>query len=398
MARRSQRSIITPEHFIVAPEILGLPLASPTRRAIAMGIDLLLVAILVKAGAVFLALVAAVLLFRISASGRKTGFIKSSVRTLLRVFGAIFLFIVILNAWRIAKRHINHAVDDESDVVSAQLDTNGSGDLNLNFTPRQAASLAGTLLTLRRSDDSTEVAEAAAKLLTVARAGGAGPDELRAARHDLVEMLGDDATPPLVQAVDVAIARVAGDVPRVANPDTMIRQYLSAAARHDSAATQAYRDSLRTALAGKDLDRMQQRAQRNESRADSLDRELANARKAHGIRAFISGIADDVGVGFGWSAVYFTAFLTLMRGQTPGKRVTGVRVILLDGKPLGWWMSFERFGGYAASLSVGLLGFLQILWDRNRQGLHDKACETVVVRVIRDVPAQPLKLSAASRS
>ena len=31
------------------------------------------------------------------------------------------------------------------------------------------------------------------------------------------------------------------------------------------------------------------------------------------------------------------------------------------------------------ALSVGLLGFVQILWDRNRQGLHDKACETVVV-------------------
>jgi uncharacterized RDD family membrane protein YckC len=61
----------------------------------------------------------------------------------------------------------------------------------------------------------------------------------------------------------------------------------------------------------------------------------------------------------------------------------GIRVIRLDGKPLGWWRSFERFGGYAASLSTGLLGFLQILWDRNRQGLHDKAVETVVIRVGR---------------
>ena len=40
--------------------------------------------------------------------------------------------------------------------------------------------------------------------------------------------------------------------------------------------------------------------------------------------------------------------------------------------------SFERFGGYAASLSTGLLGFLQILWDRNRQGLHDKAAGSLV--------------------
>jgi uncharacterized RDD family membrane protein YckC len=94
---------------------------------------------------------------------------------------------------------------------------------------------------------------------------------------------------------------------------------------------------------------------------------------------FIRGIADDLGLGFGWGALYFTSFLALWGGQTPGKRLLGLRVIRLDGKPIGWWLAFERFGGYAASLSTGTLGFLQILWDRNRQGLHDKAAETVVI-------------------
>ena len=51
----------------------------------------------------------------------------------------------------------------------------------------------------------------------------------------------------------------------------------------------------------------------------------------------------------------------------------------LDGKPLGYWVSFERFGGYAASLFTGFEGFLRILWDPNRQGLEDKLAETVVV-------------------
>ncbi|HUF11701.1 MAG TPA: RDD family protein, partial [Longimicrobiales bacterium] len=81
-----------------------------------------------------------------------------------------------------------------------------------------------------------------------------------------------------------------------------------------------------------------------------------------------------------WTAVYFTSFLALWQGQTPGKRMVGLRVIRLDGRPMTWWLAFERFGGYAASLSIGLLGFLQILWDRNRQGLHDKGVGTVVVR------------------
>ena len=39
----------------------------------------------------------------------------------------------------------------------------------------------------------------------------------------------------------------------------------------------------------------------------------------------------------------------------------------------------ERFGGYAASVTLGLLGFAQILWDKNRQGFHDKIVETVVI-------------------
>ena len=42
--------------------------------------------------------------------------------------------------------------------------------------------------------------------------------------------------------------------------------------------------------------------------------------------------------------------------------------------------SFSRFGGYAAGLATGLLGFLQILWDPNRQGIQDQIAGTVVIR------------------
>ena len=93
-------------------------------------------------------------------------------------------------------------------------------------------------------------------------------------------------------------------------------------------------------------------------------------------------LADEIGLSAGWAALYFTAMLALWRGRTPGKRALGIRVIRLDGKPLGWFASFERFGGYAAALATGTLGFFQILWDRNRQGVHDKISETVVIRDI----------------
>lgn len=47
----------------------------------------------------------------------------------------------------------------------------------------------------------------------------------------------------------------------------------------------------------------------------------------------------------------------------------GVRVLRLDGEPITWWTSFERFGGYVAGFATGLLDFL-----------HDKIVDTVVVR------------------
>lgn len=98
-----------------------------------------------------------------------------------------------------------------------------------------------------------------------------------------------------------------------------------------------------------------------------------------GAVAWLRRAADDLGLGFGWSGLYFTAMLALWRGRTPGKRLLGIRVIRLNGKPIGWWPAFERFAGYAAGFATGLLGF-QILWDRNRQAIHDKITETAVVR------------------
>ena len=66
-------------------------------------------------------------------------------------------------------------------------------------------------------------------------------------------------------------------------------------------------------------------------------------------------------------------------GQTVGKMLCRIRVTKIDAKPLSFWESFERYGGYSAGLATGLLGFLQIMWDPNRQAIHDKISETVVL-------------------
>jgi uncharacterized RDD family membrane protein YckC len=106
------------------------------------------------------------------------------------------------------------------------------------------------------------------------------------------------------------------------------------------------------------------------------------------VRAFFAEMIDELGLGLGWFGFYFIVLTVLGRGQTPGKRLLGIRVIRLDAAPIGWWIALERFGGYAASFFSGLLGFAQLLWDRNRQALHDKATGTVVVRVIAGEPVR----------
>ena len=102
-----------------------------------------------------------------------------------------------------------------------------------------------------------------------------------------------------------------------------------------------------------------------------------------GALSFLQSVAESLGLGLGWFGLYFTATTAMWQGRTPGKRLFGIRVISLTGKPIGWWASFERFGGYAAGFATGLLGFLQVLWDDNRQAIHDKIASTAVIREVQ---------------
>jgi uncharacterized RDD family membrane protein YckC len=96
--------------------------------------------------------------------------------------------------------------------------------------------------------------------------------------------------------------------------------------------------------------------------------------------ATLRNLGDDLGISAGWAALYFTLFTWIWNGQTPGKRLLGLRVIHLRGRPLTWWDAFERFGGYAAGVATGLIGYLQVFWDANRQALHDRVSFTAVIR------------------
>ncbi len=77
---------------------------------------------------------------------------------------------------------------------------------------------------------------------------------------------------------------------------------------------------------------------------------------------------------------YFTFFTRLLKGYTLGKWLFRIRVSRLDGRPLSWWDSFGRAAGYSASLSMLGLGFIEAFWHPNRQTVHDRISNTVVIK------------------
>lgn len=69
-------------------------------------------------------------------------------------------------------------------------------------------------------------------------------------------------------------------------------------------------------------------------------------------------------------------------GRTPGKLLLDLRVVnARTGEPPGYVRAFVRYIGYFLSALPLGLGFLWIVFDRQRQGLHDKLAGTRVVMV-----------------
>jgi uncharacterized RDD family membrane protein YckC len=80
--------------------------------------------------------------------------------------------------------------------------------------------------------------------------------------------------------------------------------------------------------------------------------------------------------------VYFLFFWTFL-GYTPGKLLLGLMIVRPDGRKLSLGRSVLRFFGYWVSAIPLFLGFIWIIFDRRRQGWHDKLADTQVLYVPR---------------
>jgi uncharacterized RDD family membrane protein YckC len=78
-------------------------------------------------------------------------------------------------------------------------------------------------------------------------------------------------------------------------------------------------------------------------------------------------------------AVYDTWFVGKY-GATPGKMACKIKVVVADGTPVSYSRALGRhFAKWLSSLIMGI-GFLMAAFDDERRTLHDRICETRVVR------------------
>ena len=86
-----------------------------------------------------------------------------------------------------------------------------------------------------------------------------------------------------------------------------------------------------------------------------------------------------------WTVGYFVVFWSTT-GQTPGNRLMQIRVCREDGERLRPRRALLRFGALVLAALPLFAGFLPVLTDARRRGVHDMLAHTIVVRA----PQTPL--------
>lgn len=109
----------------------------------------------------------------------------------------------------------------------------------------------------------------------------------------------------------------------------------------------------------------------------------------------MGGMASSQGTGFKFAVSSTSAIGTILvlvwafgyliffwstSGSTPGKAIMGIKVISTDGGKVSVGKAIVRIIGYAISGIVIYLGFLWVIWDKDKQGWHDKIAGTYVVK------------------
>lgn len=316
--KRDPKQIVTPYAFEVDPGLLGQPLATPKRRLAALLLDLFFAAILSSLNSGFLIAVLAVYLIHTALRNDYLQVYKRGTRIAFAGLGGLLALVAITAALN-GLGFIPNIWEMDRDLPESGEESRALAD---SLGRRVQHLMTGNL-----------------------QASGMDSAQIDSIRRAMQEALSGE---------------ISGETSDYESPP-----YIEAGSRADSLVA-----SLRA------------ENERYEDLADSLEdanEELAEQAENPSLMRSLRATAEDVGLTFGWVGFYLVVALAWGNGQTPGKRIMRIKVMRLNGKALSLWYSFERTGGYAAGLATGLLGFLQLYWDRNRQGIHDKIAGTVVV-------------------
>ena len=84
-------------------------------------------------------------------------------------------------------------------------------------------------------------------------------------------------------------------------------------------------------------------------------------------------------ISFLLAIAYYTLAVSLF-STTVGKRLLGLYVLRRDGSKISFARAFCRYLAYIPSYLLLCIGFLMIGFSRDKRGLHDRICDTVVIR------------------
>ncbi|OYU26651.1 MAG: hypothetical protein CFE41_15035 [Burkholderiales bacterium PBB2] len=323
------RATVKPEDVNVAPALLGQPLATPRQRALAMAIDVGVLALVNQLANNWLMMAAALGLYTWL---RQT---RPEVFTRLR--------------WRRGRANLAAGATESADA-----------DLVLAPPPPQAPR--------RRWLSWLLVAWFSYQGVTLLFHGDPEAEADAAADAD------SELSTPLNKAELRALREQAEEEPETA---------LDAADAGESAASAAARAQAQQQAQESHHQALHRLLREQESQLEHLREEVVLAGQPQAMRWLKAGKRwlDELLRHYVTPALYFCLLPLLWPGQTLGKRLVGLRVQELSGKPMTLMLGFRRFGGYAAATVTGGIGLLQILWDPNRQGLQDKTAHTVVIDV-----------------
>src|SRR5579884_4124715 len=101
----------------------------------------------------------------------------------------------------------------------------------------------------------------------------------------------------------------------------------------------------------------------------------------YGILAFALRGSTAVGTLMGIIGIAYLIVMEATQGATIGKKVLGLRVVKLDGTPIGWGESITRnLLRIIDSIGAYLLGAILIWTSPTKQRLGDRVAKTVVIR------------------